>query len=265
MQRGIQFSLQIFIGLVLLSGLALAWQSPSLEYFVPNGDYVVELDGQPAPQSEVWASAKPPALLIRDPRLSRAIVLRPGKPDVEALDLNHLALHGTRLDVAQGHQTVKVGQFTFSAGSLSFRFDDHQVMLKAKPPLLGIHTSADINQFDAKWGERAERYVPNPVLIEQARSVTKPCKVTVYFGSWCPHCQAHVPYIMQVESALKGSQVEFEYYGLPRGFGNDQQAQKYDIKLIPTAIVWVDGEEKGRIEEGDWDKPEAKLAKLLMQ
>ena len=69
---------------------------------------------------------------------------------------------------------------------------------------------------------------------------------------------------MQVENALKGSKVGFEYYGLPRGFGDEPQAQQYDIKNIPTAIVRVGGQEVGRIEGGDWDKPEAKLAQLLL-
>ncbi len=247
----------------LAAGLALAWQTPDFEYFVPNGDYVMEVDGQPAPQAEIWVSSKPVALLLRDPRLSQAIILRPGKTDVETMALEYLSANGMRLEVAKGHRTVKVGQFTVVAGSVSFRFDEHDVLLKLRPPLLGIHSSTDIHEFDAKWGERAEEYRPDAALIQKARSFAKPCKVIVYFGSWCPHCQAHVPFIMQVEDALKGSNIGFEYYGLPRRFGNDLQAQKYDIKLIPTAIVWVDGQEVGRIEEGDWDKPEAKLAQLL--
>ena len=196
---------------VLLAGPALAWQKPSFEYFVLNGDYVVELDGQPAPKGEVWVSSKPVAWLIRDPRLSQALILRPGKPDLEAMALDYLSPNGSRLEVLKGHQTIKVGHFTVVGTSVTFRFDNHEVMLKLRPPLLGIHSSADIRQYDAKWGERAEKYNPDADLIRKARSCSKSAKVTVYFGSWCSHCQAHVPFIMQVEDALKGSKVGFEY------------------------------------------------------
>lgn len=251
--------------LIVPAATALAGQSSGFEYFVPNGEYVIEVDGQLSPDGEVWVSPKPVALLIRDPQLRQAAILRPGKPEVESMALEYLSGQGARLQVLPDQQTAVVGKYAIQGDGVAFRFDDHDVLLKKRPPLLGYHSSADINDYDSKWGRRAQEYIPDSALIRQARSFPKQAKVTVYFGSWCPHCQAHVPAIMRVENALQGSNVEFVYYGLPRGFGEEPQAKKEGIELIPTAIVAVEGHEVGRIGDGDWSKPEAKLAQLLSQ
>jgi len=89
--------------------------------------------------------------------------------------------------------------------------------------------------------------------------------VRVYFGSWCPHCRQHVPYILKVEDQLKGSQVKFEYVGLkkpPEGW-NDPEVKKLNVKGVPTGIVYVGGKEIGRITGDNWNAPEIQLNKIV--
>jgi thiol-disulfide isomerase/thioredoxin len=88
-------------------------------------------------------------------------------------------------------------------------------------------------------------------------------KITVFFGSWCPHCQQKVPIAMRLARELAGSKVKFDFYGLPHGFSNDAQAQRYGVKAVPTGIVYVNGKEVGRISGDGWESPEATLRNLV--
>jgi thiol-disulfide isomerase/thioredoxin len=93
----------------------------------------------------------------------------------------------------------------------------------------------------------------------------KPVRVRVFFGSWCPHCKEQLPSLLRVEDELRGSssKIQFEYYGLPQGFGKEPEAKKYNVGSVPTGIVFVDGMEVGRITGGDWSSPEKRLNALL--
>ena len=128
-----------------------------------------------------------------------------------------------------------------------------------------VTTNSERPESGSIWEKRTRAYRPNPVLMEQAKAHSKKAKVTVFFSSWCKHCQRKVPSILRVEEELKDSSISFEYYGLPPGFAGEHEAEKYNITLIPTAIVRVDDKEIGRIENRQWDRPEAQLVGLLMR
>jgi hypothetical protein len=68
--------------------------------------------------------------------------------------------------------------------------------------------------------------------------------------------------LLKVEDQLTGSKIRFEYYGMPRDF-NDPEAKRLSIKGVPTAIVYVNGRQVGRLEGQDWASPEASLTRLL--
>ena len=96
------------------------------------------------------------------------------------------------------------------------------------------------------------------------RADEKAARVRVYFGSWCPHCKHFLPFMLRVAEELKGSKVQFEFYGLPSPFDKEPQAVAERIRGVPTGIVYVGGKEVGRIEgTQDWDSPEKALAQVL--
>jgi thiol-disulfide isomerase/thioredoxin len=86
--------------------------------------------------------------------------------------------------------------------------------------------------------------------------------VKIYFGSWCPHCREHVPFLLRVEDEVKNPKIQFQYYGLPRDF-NDPEAKRLAIKSVPTGIIYVGGREVGRLAGAGWSTPEVLLSKIL--
>jgi hypothetical protein len=62
---------------------------------------------------------------------------------------------------------------------------------------------------------------------------------------------------------LQGSKVKIDFYGLPHGFANDPQAQRYGVKSVPTGIVFKNGKEVGRISADGWAVPENTLRNLV--
>ena len=90
-------------------------------------------------------------------------------------------------------------------------------------------------------------------------------RVQIFFGSWCPHCTTYVPHVIKVEEQLKGSKIQFVYYGLPQGnaMSKDPEAKRLDVDQVPTGVVFVGGKEVGRIKGDGWRHPEATLKNML--
>ncbi len=92
----------------------------------------------------------------------------------------------------------------------------------------------------------------------------RPVTVRVYYGSWCSHCRRLVPHAIRLEQELKGSKIHFEYFGVSPNFTADPEVRKAVIQSIPTGIVYINGNEVGRIL-GDqaWQSPESTLRVIL--
>ena len=148
-------------------------------------------------------------------------------------------------------------------GVATFVVDGRGYELREKPPLVGWQTPEAISAYNNLYTTRADAYKPQAAALADLKKQTAEVKVTVYFGSWCPFCQQKVPMMMRIARELAGSKVKVDFYGLPHGFSNDAQAQRFNVKSVPTGIVFENGKEVGRISADGWAAPEATLAKLV--
>ncbi|HSR70594.1 MAG TPA: thioredoxin family protein [Acidobacteriota bacterium] len=234
--------------------------------FLIFSQYEVEVDGASDPQAAIYRSTNPPAFLVRVPRISsNYFALNPGTQKVEWLDYHYVstAADGS-LNLRGGYDTQEIGGFTTQGPSVLFEVDGHSVHLVPRKPLLDLHSSEDLTGYDPLYGRRAAAYRPDAAALKQLRQVEEEATVTVYFGSWCRHCQQKVPYILRLQQELLETPLTFRYYGLPRGFGNHPKAQELNLRWVPTAIVTRQGSEIGRVEGNDWQQPpEQKLAQIL--
>jgi hypothetical protein len=73
-----------------------------------------------------------------------------------------------------------------------------------------------------------------------------------------------VPRIMKLAEQLEGSQINFDFYGLPRGITGDPEATRVDIHAVPTGVIYRSGKEIGRIEGAGWRVPELAINNLLV-
>lgn len=244
-------------------------QVERLQRFDPDFRYIIKVDGEVSPSTKVYISEKPFVYMIQDPSFSQAALLVVQGLAVESIDKGSLESQDDgRMRVASSYTTNRTGSVRPDQTGVDFEFEGHKIRMElkpAKPDLLGFTNSKGLRNYDVRYAEAPKLYDPDDSLMAKLKGAGKKARITVYFGTWCPHCQRHVPFILRVEEELNDPNIEFAYYGIPQGaaFSEDAEAKAKNIKRVPTAVITVDGQEVGRISEKDWSKPEQKLAKLL--
>lgn len=256
------------LAICLVTAGPLAAQAPVAD-FRPT-DHVVTLDGTDL-FAEVWQSRMAGEMLILSPELASPIrlSLRNGQVDtvqfmkVDKRDDGGVTLLPNATDRSLG--TFKVAP---DGKGVSFELDGQTVILREKPPLLGEQDLAGMRAYSQEYVERAKAYSPSRPILERLREENRAVRVEVYFGSWCPACQQMVPRIMRVADELDGSNIQVDFYGLPQGdgFQQDAKVKALDITGVPTAVVFVDDRESGRISSsGAWKIPELTLNGILVR
>jgi len=254
-----------------LAGPALAQAAQPvdsvLKGFARTGEYLLTVNGKPVPAAEIYRNERLPAYLIVTPAFPSPVLLMPGTMAVETVAAAKLVRQkdGT-VAVAADADTRPQGKFRIEGDKVVFTSEGRKGSLGSNPPLLGIHRAPDLKNHSPEYMVGARAYTPNAQVIAALKKQTKPVKVRVFFGSWCPHCKQHLPYLLRVEDEIRGSgsSIQFEYYGLPKvGFSDDPEARKYGVDGVPLGIVFVDGKEAGRISGGGWDSPETALNSIL--
>jgi thiol-disulfide isomerase/thioredoxin len=264
---------RIFPGLLLLTlALPVVAQAPApqaavdavFKDFARTGKFLLMVNGKPAPAYEIYQNENLPAYLILSPSLPAAVLLTAGTMQVETVPPGKVIRQkdGT-VGLAADAVPKPQGQFKLEGGRVVFAADGRQGSLANNPPLLGLHKAPALNNHSPEYVVSARGYKPNAQIVAALKKRTKPVKVKVFFGSWCPHCREHLPYLMRIEQELRGAPIQFEYYGLPERFANDAEAKKYRVDGVPTGIVFVDGKEVGRISRDDWESPETRLNSIL--
>lgn len=237
-----------------------------LRGFQPSGDYTLVVNGKPV-SAEIFQN-RLPAFLILSSSLPSPVLLTPRAGSVETVHIMKVSKKpdGT-VDLLADAVLAPIGQFQMTGENVTFNYEGRKVSLNPKPPLTGLRKGAELKAHSPEYVRTAQGYSPNGPALESLKKETRPVTVRVVFGSWCPHCRQHVPYILRVEDELKASKssVKFEYMGLPRPpeAWQNPEVKKLNVKGVPTGIVYVNGREVGRIEGKGWDTPEVLLNKIV--
>jgi thiol-disulfide isomerase/thioredoxin len=235
-----------------------------LRGFQKIGDYMLVVNGKEDKGAEIYQNNSLPAYLILGTALPSPVLLTPRAGTVETVQLMKVVKQkdGT-VDLLADATLAPQGKFQLQDQNVVFTSEGRKASLTPKPPILGLKRSADLKSYSPDYVRTAQQYSPNAATIAALRKQAQPATVRVFFGSWCPHCKQHVPQILKIEDQLGGSKIRFEYYGLPHDF-KDPEVKRLKIKAVPTAIVYVNGREAGRLEGNDWNAaPEASLSRVL--
>lgn len=233
--------------------------------FRPASDFVVEIDGEDRGEAEVLYAERSRAYLLLNAGFSSPLLIEVGAGSVSSVNMMKVNRKGDgSVDLFDNPGLRRVDRYRLDGGAVAFSVEGKTVRLKDKPPLLGLHDLAGMVDYAPDYGVGAEAYAPDAAALDALRALGKDLRVRVFFGSWCPFCKRHVPYILRADNELKDSPaVTFEYYGLPKGFNNEPEARRMKIDGVPTAVVFLDGEEIGRLTRNAWLRPEVSLNKLV--
>lgn len=255
----------------LLVATAVAWpllaQSAGTPHkgFRPASDFVVEIDGADRDDAEVLYAERSRAYLLLNAGFSSPILIEVGAGSVSSVNMMKVNRKGDgTADLFDNPGLRRIDRYRLEGGAVTFSVEGQTVRLKDKPPLLGLHDRAGMIDYAPDYGVGAQAYEPDATALDALRALNKDLRVKVFFGSWCPFCKRHVPYILRADDELKdASAVTFEYYGLPKGFNNEPEARRMKIDGVPTAVVFLEGKEIGRLTRNAWLRPEVSLDKLV--
>lgn len=233
-----------------------------LRGFQATGEYVLLINGQADAKAEIYVNKSLPAYLIL-PSAQSPIVITPGGGTVETVPKPKIVRQkdGT-LDLLADAVTKPQGKIKIQDGRVDFTSEGKKVSLAPKPPLLGPRKAAELKKHSPEYMQSAKVYSPNPTSLAKLKKQATPVRVLVFFGSWCDHCKAVLPNLMRVEDEINGSKIQFDYRGVPKDF-KDAEIQRLKVDGVPTAVVYRNGKEIGRLTKNDWAAPEVALSVLL--
>jgi thiol-disulfide isomerase/thioredoxin len=194
----------------------------------PSYDFVVDIDGV---VDKAWKMMSPPNLktriLLISPLGDQALLVSISDKSVRPVDRMMIKNNPDgSADILAG------GVFT----------------LKPRPPLLGPHTVQDLVTDRPPFGDGIKSYQPEAAAVSYLKTYDKPTEVEVFFGSWCPVCEAWVPKFLKAVQQAGNSKIQVSLIGVSRDFNTDQNlAKAKGIRGLPTFIIRQNGIEVGRL------------------
>ena len=132
----------------------------------------------------------------------------------------------------------------------------------------GQVTLADLQEEPSfgwlKKGEAA--YTPDSNAIKFLRKELPVYTIVVLMGTWCDDSQFLIPKLSKTLEAVKFPMKQFVMYGVDRAKQTGGMESKlYDVKRVPTIILYKGNIEKGRIVESVKRSIETDLVQLIQQ
>lgn len=233
-----------------------------LRNFELSGDFVLLVDGKDQPKAEIYFSETARAFVLITPDFPSPILITASTQSVDTIDLMKVAKQpsGT-IDLLADAVLQPAGKYVVDGPNISFPYSNRQLRMSPRPYLLGKHTGAELLAHNPAYVRKANAYTPDAAIMKRLKAQKEPVRILTFFGSWCPHCSAHVPLLLKVEQGLAGGKIQFDYLGMPKGpeFGEVPEAKQYKIDGVPTSILFIGGKEIGRIPNSQWSNPEVAL------
>ena len=264
-RRTVSFPLALAACLAL-SGAAIA--QDDLRGFQLVGDYQLFLQGQEAPDAQLYLSRAAGAFLVVADGLPSPVLLSARNQMTRKVQLLKISPAGQdTLDLLPGALFGPAMPFRQIPKGLEFAVDGVLAQLRQRPSWAGEATLAELYAHEPGYRRDASSYESNPTAVAEVAELGAGVEVRVVFGSWCHVCERFMPRGLKVHEELEDSPVRFTYYGLgddnPWG---DAEVDRLGVKELPTAIVYRDGREIGRFAGGPgWTQPETSLLNILRE
>lgn len=115
--------------------------------------------------------------------------------------------------------------------------------------------------FDAEY----ESYSVDIKTLEDIQDdALSSLKIKVIMGTWCEDSQREVPRFYKILDMLDFNSDNLTMIGVNRSkLAEDTEVDELNIKLVPTIIFFIDGEEIGRIIESPEENLEKDMLRIL--
>jgi hypothetical protein len=130
--------------------------------------------------------------------------------------------------------------------------------------LLGPLSKEEILENFPDWQEKVASYVPNMQVIEKLQSIPFEIEIEIFLGTWCPDTKRNVSAYFQIMDMVDNPLFTTTYIGIPRDKDSrEPYIEGKNIVKVPTFIVIIDSQEKGRIIENPVKSVEEDLLDII--
>jgi|GEM_PF-973339 len=131
--------------------------------------------------------------------------------------------------------------------------------------LVGPQPKAKIVQAVPDWTRLAKSYEPNERIVLGLKNFEKSARIRVFVGTWDAKGKPVVAEFLKILETAGNPMISVDWIGVSRDLKEPAADLKsYGVRKVPTIIVWVDGEERGRIVETPQTTVDEDLAGLLL-
>ncbi len=130
--------------------------------------------------------------------------------------------------------------------------------------LLGPLSKEEILENFPDWQVEVSSYFPNQEVIEKLQAVPSEIKIEIFLGTWCSDTKRNVSAYFKIMDMVDNPLIMTNYIGIPK---EDDSRKPFiegkNIVKVPTFIVYVDDQEKGRIIEDPIKSVEEDLLDII--
>lgn len=248
--------------LAVLAPLAAAAPQP----FFLSGKRIVRVAGTIDEQARVYIGQGVPRAVILSPVLGAPVFVASGEKTATVLDPARVQPSPDDPDAVLVDADGVTGGTPLTVAGLELRFAvaGKPVVVESHPPALHGDLTAEQLLTVPEYRRNARTYLPGKGDMRLLATITEPAEIDVFFGTWCPHCEQHVPRMVKVAQELRSSALTFRYHGLSEKFADDPLARQYQVKAVPVALVKRGDKVVARIEGPSWARPESALSAILV-
>lgn len=130
--------------------------------------------------------------------------------------------------------------------------------------LVGPLSKEDILENFPDWQEEVASYFPQSEIIAKLKSIGYEIKIEIFLGTWCPDSKQHVSAYFKIMEMADNPLLVSSYIGIPKEKeAREPYIQGKNIVKVPTFIVFINDEERGRIIEHPKKSVEEDLVDII--
>ena len=130
--------------------------------------------------------------------------------------------------------------------------------------LLGPLSKEEILENFPDWQVEVASYVPNLEVIEKLQALPSEINIEIFLGTWCSDTKRNVSAYFKIMDMVDNPLIMTTYIGIPE---EDDSRKPFiegkNIVKVPTFIVYIDDQEKGRIVEDPIKSVEEDLLDII--
>ncbi len=123
----------------------------------------------------------------------------------------------------------------------------------------------ELIRINKEYAELARKYEPKKDAVQFLAHFTQPLNIEIFYGDWCSDSRDYVPPFIKIVELANNPKITANFIAIDREKKEPAElVHDRQIKFVPTFIMYIKGQEIGRIVESPFESMESNLLAILM-